>query len=517
MVGVEKEKAGRSKSIKVRSSDERKTEKKKKKKEKHDTTDYSKSIHRRLRFFEEMIANAADEVDLEQQLAKVLRSISKFKSATNSSSSSSSSENPTACSTSSALLSRSFHLAASTGDIGAVQVLLKVGKCVAVNRRSPTGSGLTALHAACLLRDGSMAALLLRKGGADPCAADASGDTPLDLGLEDLLEDHDLAVAAAEAEARAARREAQQRAQLAAEEEAATRSWAERLDEASAYDAFDHGTSDEAVFGKGWDADTTEAKMQSAQGDWWGDLAAQRRQRRRDECEAEARAAARTANAHQQRSYGPYKGVWGLDTSRSGAPQDTGSGRGGGAHSYPAPDPKDTAGLRGGEARQEKRGQREQQGETKDERSGTQAGPPTANGAPPEADAEAARTADTDAWEKFVCAWSTSSSTTAGAGAAAAAGGGDGAVELNGLRCLREQDVPWPCRGDTEPLPDVAVLVTGERKALVRDLQRRWHPDKFLQRFSSKLPSDSSSEVGARDRILQRVVVVSQAINDITC
>jgi hypothetical protein len=95
------------------------------------------------------------------------------------------------------------------------------------------------------------------------------------------------------------------------------------------------------------------------------------------------------------------------------------------------------------------------------------------------------------------------------------------------------------------PLPGAASLEAGERKVLVRVLQRRWHPDKFSQRFAAKLSggvggggssyggdgigggsvsgsargcvngSGGDSVLSERDEVLRRVVGISQAINEI--
>ena len=86
-----------------------------------------------------------------------------------------------------------------------------------------------------LAEDGALAFLLL-KHGALTDIRDANDDSAAELGVFELAAAHESAMLAAEAEARARAREARQRAELAAEQEAARREWQERLAEAHAYD-----------------------------------------------------------------------------------------------------------------------------------------------------------------------------------------------------------------------------------------------------------------------------------------
>ena len=53
-------------------------------------------------------------------------------------------------------------------------------------------SGLSPLHEACLMEDGALASLLVSKG-ADREILDASGESPTDLGLDELLSDYEVA------------------------------------------------------------------------------------------------------------------------------------------------------------------------------------------------------------------------------------------------------------------------------------------------------------------------------------
>ena len=93
------------------------------------------------------------------------------------------------------------------------------------------------------------------------------------------------------------------------------------------------------------------------------------------------------------------------------------------------------------------------------------------------------RAADDDAWAAFASSKSTAEITAA--------------------------DIPWPAAGDADPLPGVLALPLGDRKVRLRLLQRRWHPDKFTQRFGARL----GGQGGERDAALQRVTAISQAIN----
>ena len=77
---------------------------------------------------------------------------------------------------------------------------------------------------------------------------------------------------------------------------------------------------------------------------------------------------------------------------------------------------------------------------------------------------------------------------------------------------VASEDIPWPSAGDEDPLAlklslqGAAPLSQGERRVAVRDLQRRWHPDKFAQRFGSKLGD-------ASEGIMARITRISQALN----
>ena len=69
-------------------------------------------------------------------------------------------------------------------------------------------------------------------------------------------------------------------------------------------------------------------------------------------------------------------------------------------------------------------------------------------------------------------------------------------------------DVPWPSGSAANPMAFDFALSPAARKQALRALQRRWHPDKFQQRCSSRFASDA-----VRAAALARVTAVSQAIN----
>jgi hypothetical protein len=66
--------------------------------------------------------------------------------------------------------------------------------------------------------------------------------------------------------------------------------------------------------------------------------------------------------------------------------------------------------------------------------------------------------------------------------------------------------VPWPLG---EVLPGADAMTPADFKLAVRDLLRRWHPDKFSQRFGARLCAAD------RDAVLRRVVVLAQEVNSL--
>ena len=68
-------------------------------------------------------------------------------------------------------------------------------------------------------------------------------------------------------------------------------------------------------------------------------------------------------------------------------------------------------------------------------------------------------------------------------------------------------DVPWPALEAGALGLDRHLTSAAERKQAFRAASLRWHPDKFMQSFGSRLRQEE------HDAILQRVTEVSQAIN----
>jgi hypothetical protein len=56
------------------------------------------------------------------------------------------------------------------------------------------------------------------------------------------------------------------------------------------------------------------------------------------------------------------------------------------------------------------------------------------------------------------------------------------------------------------------------RKQLLRREQLKFHPDKFRQRFGTRLPrvEDGADAAGERDRILEMVDRVARALNEVS-
>jgi hypothetical protein len=86
---------------------------------------------------------------------------------------------------------------------------------------------------------------------------------------------------------------------------------------------------------------------------------------------------------------------------------------------------------------------------------------------------------------------------------------------------LRESDIPWPqgMEGAAASLEvNVLSLPTdlpaADVKVAVRTAQRRWHPDKFAQRFGDAMASLVGGEA-ERVRVLEKVKLIAQHINEI--
>ena len=396
-----------------------------------------------------------------------------------------------------------FHAAVRCGDIEMVDLILSQRSCL-VNVHSAPGDGAgSALHVACLLGDGAMAALLVKHGawphswhcrhekkvvvggdeGGKPARPDgafgelcgcsyrsaspsspirdANNDTCADLDLFELLAHHESEVARFEAEQRAAERERKQAAALAADRAEAAYRWSERL---ASELAFESRTSE---FGHGWNDEATEhADASSNGGDWWESIARERAEARRREHTAfiEAEMKRRQVRERVTRftpeptaASPPYFSSFESNSKQSTPPS-----------SPPPPMPSSSS--------------------ARDLRSttATMTGP----------DAALQRHADNEAWATFDAAHSSASSSSTAA-----------LADMPGNGTIRIQDIPWPIAGDSTPIPGFHALSLGDRKVIVRLLQRRWHPDKFTQRFGCRIATQE------RDAIMARINSISQALN----
>ena len=111
-------------------------------------------------------------------------------------------------------------------------------------------------------------------------------------------------------------------------------------------------------------------------------------------------------------------------------------------------------------------------------------------------DAALQRHADNEAWATFDAAHSSASSSSTAT-----------LEGMPGNGTIRILDIPWPLAGDSTPIPGFHALSLGDRKVIVRLLQRRWHPDKFTQRFGSRIAKEEQKTVMAR------INSISQALN----
>jgi hypothetical protein len=452
---------GEKKRKKKRKKERRKEKKKKKKHKKRLREEESEDCHEELlqRLLEAIIA-ADDAFIVRRRLSRLMKAQPKSWD-----------------------LEEAFHVAVRSGDIAAEIALHSCG--VDVDSLRPGDPlRMTALHAACLLGDGAMAALLVRQGAkydGDAPPRDAAGDTANDLGLAELISVHENEMARAEAEARATEREIRQMAELSAERAKREADWAARIQEASCEDRRDFGGETSDSFGGGWDAVAEDqAHAKAPAGDWWERIAQERLKARRRESEREAAArkdAEGTGAGVRRRQYGPAAVAAG-----------GGGGRGGGGR-----------GRRGGEKHEDGNNHNGSRTDTAGSRDACQ--PPQPHQPPPpsllsnmtestdeEAEAVDCRKADNDAWVAFATLHSPSSSQST-------------------LTPIAMSDIPWPSAGDQRPLPGGNSLSLGDRKVMLRLLQRRWHPDKFTQRFGARI------EVVEKRSILQRVTEISQEIN----
>ncbi|XP_052220447.1 NF-kappa-B inhibitor-like protein 1 isoform X5 [Dreissena polymorpha] len=85
------------------------------------------------------------------------------------------------------------------------------------------------------------------------------------------------------------------------------------------------------------------------------------------------------------------------------------------------------------------------------------------------------------------------------------------AMEKTNTAVMKYSDVPWPSvkgeGSDMSVLFDKLEPGSSEYRKYLRDQQVRWHPDKFLQRFGSRLCDTD------REKIIARVTMLSQNLN----
>uniref|UniRef100_A0A7S2SU33 NF-kappa-B inhibitor-like protein 1 n=1 Tax=Rhizochromulina marina TaxID=1034831 RepID=A0A7S2SU33_9STRA len=488
--------------------------KRKRKSQHHGGEDSSRErLQRRLRKLATLIRLGADEAQVNRKLSKVLKAASSHPAAPGSPSEQHgdhSAESRVLNLMVSEALENCLYVAAATGNLSAASILLRPSKRMAklgiridVNRLHPE-TGSTALHSACMLQDGALAALLLRHG-ADSSRKDLHQETPVDLGLEELITAHENSILEAEAARRQHEQEQRQMEALKQERELARKNWQDKLAEASAYDAMD-GES-QGIWGGGWDSDVeAQAELGRAPGgDWFASIASARLDKlRREEAEAWSRRQAAAAE-----KYGEKLGAGDTRRRKHGrrklyGPMQSSSKDERGSKSAASSSSEEEANEKGSEPRRAKSRPHTSPGAT--DGSWADGGAATGNlAAMRHYTRSQARTADSAAWEAFVHLYSAEDS------------GGAGDVDEGTRPRISEDSVPWPSAGDSDPLaltrpvdgPEQDARATsGEVKLLVRALLRRWHPDKFVPKWQAFL------EPEARDTILRRVNRVAQALNE---
>ena len=84
-------------------------------------------------------------------------------------------------------------------------------------------------------------------------------------------------------------------------------------------------------------------------------------------------------------------------------------------------------------------------------------------------------------------------------------------------RPIEEKDLPFHCSQSLESIGQLILLhvtelgdLEAKRKAM-RELQRLWHPDKFMQKFGHRLNET------IRDQVLRKVTEISQYMNAYNC
>jgi hypothetical protein len=318
-------------------------------------------------------------------------------------------------------------------------------------------SGNTALHLAAKMEKWAVAEMLLSKGAIRDIS-NTKGKTPSSYGLDEALAEIQM-----EEERLTQKQEwiAEERSRFQRELEnplAQDREWQEKLMDEHNFEYIEgagYGSEQRAhvqsgsAWMDGWFADEEEALDDD---DWWAAIA---RQMRRRHC----------AFADDMGARGPRRG-----SSADG----------------PAPPPDRPAfqGI-GKDARMAWERKWAKEGHRP---AASSAAAVAANG-PGDAARAAAHAL---AWERFITKYA----------------GGSGGEEV-----IRFNDVPWPAPAAGGDLAEDAMMLPAAlrtdadaRRRAVREALRRWHPDKFGQRFGGRLAAED------REKILERVKVVSQAL-----
>ena len=348
-----------------------------------------------------------------------------------------------------------MHIAASSGNYQICSLLLRRNADV----NATDESGNTALHAAAREKKWDIAELLLVKGASRE-KENAKGKTASSYGLDEALAEIQ------EEEERILKKQewiAEERSNFqneAARTLCSEREWREKLMDEHSFEYIEGSgcgserrghVGEHEAWVKDWFAEVDDGLNDE---DWWASIARQMRQRH----------AAFTKND---------------GTRRDRAAQRP---------SAPAPDGGAFKGI-GEDARLawERKWAKEGQKPVPAARDGASG----SGGPDAEARAAARAAAHALAWERFLTAQ---------------AAGGDAAG-------IRFEDVPWPCAPAGGDVAEEAMMLPAAlrndaeaRRRAVREALRRWHPDKFGQRFGARLAAVD------RDRILERVKAVSQAL-----
>lgn len=298
--------------------------------------------------------------------------------------------------------------------------------------------------------------------------------------------------------------------------------WAEKLAEEAAAESAEWGWggSGPGTNGMGWGGQANqwaeeEQADATAREDWMDEIAAEMHRKRAMESDVKRR-----RRAEEQAASGHKKQQYGDDHDREAhsqpRPHNGGAGRSSG---IPGHRPgvgstgSDFAGMRGATS--------------------AGAGPTRESAAVINARLRAFRQSDEERWEGFIEKFGRRvSKHQHGRGPQGRSNEPPAPPATNGPELqvpLRESDIPWPqgmeegtatgaagSRRDTgaNVLSLPSDLAAADVKVAVRTAQRRWHPDKFAQRFGDAMASLVGGE-DERVRVLEKVKLLAQKINEI--